>query len=252
MTDPVFHASPEQLATVTAGEELTITGAEARHMMVRRLRSGEALDLVDGAGTRVTCEFVGGTKESVTVRALSVGSVPEATPVLTLVQALAKGDRDLQAAESATELGVDRVIAWQAERSIVRLKAEREAKTMAKWNSTLAAAAKQSRRARWPRLGEPVDTTGLARLIQEESEVLWLVLHESASRSWGSVSRATLAEATSIGVVVGPEGGIGEDELGRLVAAGARPVKLGADVMRASTAGPAALAALCAVTGRWN
>lgn len=252
MTDPVFFADGSELNGASAGEEFVLTSAEARHAVtVRRLQAGETLDLVDGAGKRAACEFLSGEKDTMTVRVVSVTQEPAPAPEFVLVQALAKGDRDLQAAESATELGVDRVIPWQADRSIVRLKPERAAKTLAKWQSTMTAAAKQSRRARWPELGEHVNSSGLASLIQQESGTLWFVLHESSAVSWGGLESHELSGAPSIGVIVGPEGGISEQELDRFVTAGARPLKLGHEVMRASTAGPAALAALCALTGRW-
>lgn len=252
MTDPVFFADPGELSTASAGEEFILTGAEARHAVtVRRLRAGETLDLVDGAGTRASCEFLNGDKDTMTVRVASVTHEPAPATEFILVQALAKGDRDLQAAESATELGVDRVVPWQAERSIVRLKPDRAAKTLAKWQSTMTAAAKQSRRARWPELGEHVNSNGLASLIQRSSSSRWFVLHESSDFFWGGLPSGELSDSGSIGLIVGPEGGISEQELERFVAAGARPLKLGQEVMRASTAGPAALAALCAVTGRW-
>ena len=252
MTDPVFLADSGDLNALRPGDEMELTGAEARHAVtVRRLRAGETLDLVDGTGTRAGCEFVRGDKDSMTVRVLSVLQEPAPATELILVQALAKGDRDLQAAESATELGVDRVIPWQADRSIVRLKADRAAKTMSKWRSTVTAAAKQSRRARWPLVEDHVTSSGLAALIHSSPRTVWFVLHESSEVSWGNLGLDELTGAPSVGVIVGPEGGISEQELERFEQAGARPLKLGSEVMRASTAGPAALAALCALSGRW-
>lgn len=253
MTNPVFHHPGEGLSRARPGELLDVHGPEARHAVtVRRLRAGELLDLVDGHGTRATCTFRDGEKDRMTVAVKSVAREPQPRPLLSLVQALAKGERDLQAVESATELGVSRVVPWQAERSIVRLRAERAAKTMGKWESLLATAAKQSRRATWPELAPWVDTAGLAELIRSEPGTLWLVLHESANVPWSSREVAAWGEQEHVAVVVGPEGGISERELEALCAAGARPVRLGATVMRSSTAGPAALAALSAVLGLWD
>ena len=83
---------------------------------------------------------------------------------LVLVQALAKGDRDELATETATELGIDAVIPWQSERSIVRWKGDRAAKAHAKWQSVVTAAAKQARRAWIPEVRSVVDTgAGLAK-----------------------------------------------------------------------------------------
>lgn len=253
MTNPVFHVPAPELAAAAPGGTLEVTGPEARHAVtVRRLRAGEPLDLVDGRGTRAGCMFTAGDRDRMTVAVDSVTREPVTAPSLTLVQALAKGDRDLQAVESATELGVDRVVAWQAERSIVRLRAERAAKTMAKWEATLASAAKQSRRAHWPELAPWVDTAGLAELVRAEPETLWLVLHESVATPWSTAHAAAWRDRERIAVVVGPEGGISDGELAALQGAGARPVRLGTTVMRSSSAGPAALAALNAVLGFWD
>lgn len=253
MTDPVFFADRGELRAATAGEQFHLTGAEARHAVtVRRLRAGETLELVDGDGTRVACEFLRGEKDAMTVRVTAVAHEPAPATAFILVQALAKGDRDLQAAESATELGVDQVIPWQADRSVVRLKAERAARMLGKWQSTVVAAAKQSRRAHWPELAEHVNSNALAALIHSTPATRWFVLHEAAETAWGTLRTEELNAVGSIGLIVGPEGGISDSELERFTAAGAHTVKLGREVMRASTAGPAALAALCALTGRWS
>ncbi|MFJ4759288.1 16S rRNA (uracil(1498)-N(3))-methyltransferase [Kocuria marina] len=253
MTNPVFHVPAEDLFRAHPGEVLDVAGPEAKHAVtVRRLRAGEALDLVDGHGTRAVCTFDSGAKDRMSVTVHEIHHDAAQQPEFTLVQALAKGDRDLQAAEAATELGVSRVIPWQAERSIVRVHADRAAKLMAKWDSTLAAAAKQSRRARWPERGDWVDTAGLARLIAAEPQMLWLVLHESASPRWSTPGVTRWGDRPRIAVIVGPEGGIGDGELEALCAAGAQPMRLGTTVMRSSTAGPAALAALHAVLGLWD
>lgn len=252
MTNPVFLAGPGQLATAGPGDPLEITGDAARHAVtVRRLRAGETLDLVDGAGTRAVCELTRGEKDTMSVTVLGISHEPAPAPRFTLVQALAKGDRDLQAVESATELGVDRVIPWQAERAVVRLKPERAARTAAKWDSTLTAAAKQSRRSHWPELAPPLTSGALAELIAAEPDTAWYVLHESGSRGWREHT-AAWAAATSLAVIVGPEGGISDAETARFTAAGAEVLSLGPLVMRTSTAGPAALAAFAAGTGRWD
>ena len=253
MTNPVFHHPAEALAGARRGDVVEVHGPEARHAVtVRRLRAGEPVDLVDGAGTRVTGSLLDGEKDRMRVTVEAVTHEPAPAPQLTLVQALAKGDRDLQAVEAATELGVHRVVPWQAERSIVRLRGDRAAKTMAKWESALSAAAKQSRRAHWPALAPWQDTPGLAELVRSEPETLWLVLHESVPTQWSTREAAQWGQWQRIAVLVGPEGGVGEDELQLLRAAGAQPVRLGTTVMRSSTAGPAALAALSAVLGLWD
>ena len=176
---------------------------------------------------------------------------------LVLVQALAKGDRDELAAETATELGIDAVIPWQAERSIVRWKAERAAKAHAKWQSVVTAAAKQARRAWIPEVRAAVDGAGLQAAVAAAD--LAVILHEDAvrpcGRSWrpGCDSAGGAGEAGSreVLLIVGPEGGISPREVTRLCDAGAVTALLGHHVLRSSTAGPAATVLASDILGRW-
>ncbi|MFI7582314.1 16S rRNA (uracil(1498)-N(3))-methyltransferase [Kocuria sp. M1N1S27] len=254
MSLPVFKVEPGRLAGLGPGSVLTVTGPEARHAVtVRRLAPGERLELVDGAGTRVAGELRTGDGDGMEVAVTAVTSEPARRPRLVLAQALAKGDRDLLAVETATELGVDAVVPWQADRSIVRWKKERAAKSHEKWVHTVAAAAKQSRRATWPEVLPLHTTRDLARLLGEPG-TRGLVLHEEARESLAD--RAGRAGAPWDGsdrivLVVGPEGGIAPAEIDVLAAAGARTLRLGPEVLRSSTAGPAALAVLSAGLGRW-
>jgi 16S rRNA (uracil1498-N3)-methyltransferase len=163
-----------------------------------------------------------------------------------LVQALAKGDRDEQAIEAATELGVDEVVPWQAARSIVIWRGERAARSLRKWESVVLAATKQSRRARVPQVSQPANQAAVIRRI--ESAALALVLHEEAERPLAGIELPTSGDVV---LIVGPEGGIAPDELTAFGAAGAVAVRLGPHVLRSSSAGPAALAVLSAA-GRWR
>jgi 16S rRNA (uracil1498-N3)-methyltransferase len=173
---------------------------------------------------------------------------------LVLVQALAKGDRDELAIETATELGIDAVVPWQAERSIVRWKGERAAKAHGKWQSVVTAAAKQARRAWIPEVRDAVDGGGLLKAVQEAG--LAIILHEAARRplrevleSWYRTSSD--ASVREVLLIVGPEGGITPKEVTRLCDAGAVTALLGSHVLRSSTAGPAAVVLASDVLGRW-
>src|SRR5689334_24542629 len=118
--------------------------------------------LADGAGLRVTCAVVAAGRAELELRATEVCREPEPQPRFVLVQALAKGDRDDQAVEAATECGVDEVVPWQAARCIVQWRGERGEKARGKWVATVVAAAKQSRRARVPVVAELATTKALA------------------------------------------------------------------------------------------
>lgn len=259
MSAPVFVDDGGTLAAHATGDTYVLGGPEGRHAaVVQRRRAGERIDVVDGAGTRLhgVVESVDG--HDVHLRVQDVRTEPAPAVVLTLVQALAKGDRDHQAVESAVELGVDAVVPWQADRSVVVWRGPRADKAHAKWQATVLAAVKQSRRAWLPPVNPHVTTRTLAEraraVVAAGGGVL--VLHEEATTALADVALPAAATgqgpAPELLVVVGPEGGIGATELEHLTEAGAVSVRLGPHVLRTSTAGPAALAILCDRLGRWR
>jgi 16S rRNA (uracil1498-N3)-methyltransferase len=243
----LYLVAPGSIAATAPGDVVVLDGAEGRHAAtVRRTRPGERLRVADGAGRVVTGVVEAVERDRLSLRADAVEDVPEASPRLVLVQALAKGDRDDQAIEAATELGVDEVVPWQAARSIVQWRGERGTRARTKWDAVLVAATKQSRRPRRPVLTAAVTTSELAARIASGGTAY--VLHEDAD-----VPLAGLAfpEEGDVLVVVGPEGGIAPAELETLSEAGAVVVRLGDTVLRSSSAGPAALAVLSAAV-RWR
>ena len=180
MTLPLFVVDPALLAGAGEGTAVVLDGPEGRHAAtVRRIAAGEQVMLADGAGLRATCEVVAAGRAQLDLRVVAVTRDAEPQPRLVLVQALAKGDRDDQAIESATELGVDEVVPWQAARSIVQWRGERGDKARRKWESTVLAATKQSRRARTPVVGELATTRALATRIAGAAAAY--VLHEDAT-----------------------------------------------------------------------
>jgi 16S rRNA (uracil1498-N3)-methyltransferase len=102
-------------------------------------------------------------------------------------------------------------------------------------------------RSRIPTLTDPVST---ATLCGREPEATWIVLDPRATTNLTEWF-ATSGKPTTVGVIVGPEGGITDDELARLVSDGAAPVRLDGPILRTSTAGPAAIAAILALSGAW-
>lgn len=236
------------------GERGELSGAEGRHAVtVRRTRVGERLRLGDGHGGLATAEVVEVGRDSLTLRVLDRRRVDPPRPRVTLAQALVKGERGELAVELATEAGVDAVLPWRAARCVARWDdGPRGAKALARWRSTAAAATKQARRAWLPPVGEPVDTAELARRCAALGAAggAALVLHESATLAIRAALEG-LAPLAELLLVVGPEGGVTDEELAELAAAGARPVRLGPQVLRASTAAAVALGAIGALTGRW-
>jgi 16S rRNA (uracil1498-N3)-methyltransferase len=207
---------------------------------------GEQLLVADLTGRTAvtTVEAVDGASLELVVT--MVAEEPPPDPRFVLVQALAKGDRDEQAVEAATEYGVDEVVPWQAARSIVQWRGERGAKARRKWESTAVAAAKQSRRARVPVVADVVTTRSLAE--RAAGAAATYLLHEEATTP---LAAQVLPDRGDVLLVVGPEGGVTPEEVASLEAVGAVAVRLGPTVLRSSSAGPAALAVLNAA-GRWR
>jgi RNA methyltransferase, RsmE family len=226
-----------------AGSVVTLTGDEARHAItVARVRVGERLSLGDGEGVVVSGPVRTVGRDELTLEVESVERHEPARPELWLGQALAKGDRDELAVQAATELGVSGVIPWAAERSVSRWEGPKAAKGRDRWASIVREASKQSIRPFVPAV-EPVATT--AALAQLPGQVLVLVPGADVA-----LTEVEL-DPTRVTLVVGPEGGTAPRELETLVAGGATPVRLGVEVLRTSTAGPAAIAVLNARLGRW-
>lgn len=237
----------DSLADVVPGSLVEVTGDEAHHAVaVRRLREGEPVVLTDGLGTSATGEVAATGKRVFSVRVGTVDHDPRPEPAITVVQALPKGERGELAVEVLTEVGVDRIVPWAASRSVAVWKGERAVKSHAKWQATAREAAKQSRRSWLPTVSPLASTADLASLVAEAD--LAVVLHEDATAALSAVDAPASGR---IVVVVGPEGGIAPDELAALAESGAVSVRLGAEVLRTSTAGVVAVAALLARTGRW-
>lgn len=238
------HLVPS-LAGVDAGSTVVVEGAEAHHAVaVRRLAVGEAVLLTDGAGHVATCEVSATGKARLEVRVLSVSAEPAPVPEVAVVQALPKGDRGELAVELLTEVGVARIVPWAASRSVAVWRGDRAARSLAKWQAIAREAAKQARRAWFPEVSPLASTQDVVALLADAP--LALVLHEEAA----DPLPAELPDRVVL--VVGPEGGLSPDELAAFSEAGARPVRLGAEVLRTSTAGVAAVAALLARTPRWR
>ena len=239
-----FYLS-ETATDAVVGSTVAVTGSEARHAVtVGRLRVGERMSVGDGHGLIAGGVVTRVTDESFEVAVESTRFEEAPRPAIWLAQALAKNDRDELAIQAATELGVDGVIPWAAGRSIVKWEGAKVRKHEDRWASILREASKQSVRHRVPELRPLASTAALARLGDE----FQLVVLETSSDLRLSALPGT---GRDLLVIVGPEGGIAPAELARLTAAGASVVSLGTNILRTSTAGPAAIAVLGVALGRW-
>lgn len=232
------------------GELAVVDGDEGFHAAnVRRIRPGEELDLADGAGTVAHCTVEDATKGRLTARIADRRRVEQPRPLVTIVQALPKSERSELAIELATEVGADAFVAWQASRCVARWDGPAKVdKGLRRWRAVARAAARQSRRAYIPAVEGLVSTRELVASTRSAPDGTVLVLHESATLALSAVD---VAKADALTLVVGPEGGISDDELAALTEAGALAVRLGPTVLRTSTAAAVALGALGALTQRW-
>ncbi|CAL9446388.1 16S rRNA (uracil(1498)-N(3))-methyltransferase [Streptomyces sp. enrichment culture] len=249
MTAPVFvvdSLTPRDLP----GGEYVVDGPEGRHAVsVKRLRAGEDVVLTDGRGhwAEGVVKAAEGKDRLVVAELDQVHEEPPEQPRITVVQALPKGDRGELAVETMTEVGVDAIVPWAASRCITQWKGERGLKALGKWRATAREAGKQSRRVRFPDVADAATSKQVASLLADADFAA--VLHESGD---APLSAAELPASGDIVLVVGPEGGVSPDELALFAEAGAHPYRLGCSVLRTSTAGTAATAALLTRTGRWS
>jgi 16S rRNA (uracil1498-N3)-methyltransferase len=229
-----------------------LEGDEGHHAAaVRRIRVGERLLLGDGAGELADCVVEEAGKHSLGARVVTRWTAVPAQPPVTVVQAIPKAERSELAIELATEAGADCFVAWQAARCVARWDGPRAEKGLRRWRAVARSAARQSRRAFIPGIDGVVSTAELVARIRDDiaGGAVVLALHESATVPF---VEHQVAQAASVTLIVGPEGGIADDEIAALTGAGAHAVRLGPTVLRTSTAAAVALGALGVLTSRWD
>ncbi|WP_246846889.1 16S rRNA (uracil(1498)-N(3))-methyltransferase [Corynebacterium sp. sy039] len=237
---------------VSVGEQITLSGAEGRHAVsVKRIKPGETIELIDGVGTRAQVEVsaVSGKEQlSGVVLAYEYQELPALQ--VSVVQALPKSERSELAVDLLTQGGADEILAWQAHRCIAKWQGAKTHKAVLKWQQSAIAAAKQSRRAHIPKVSGPFSTTEIIDYLSVAGRFdMVVVLHEEATVAFRSLE---FGESGRVALIIGPEGGITDQELEQFHAAGATSIKLGAEVLRTASAGMVALAAIGARSSRWS
>lgn len=231
----------EDLPT-TVGARYEFDSEDAHHAIkVLRIAAGEIFNLSDGKGSwsRVSVDNV--NKKSMTVTVLETGFEEALVQHFTIVQAIPKGDRIKESIEMCTEGGADRIVMWKAARSIGRADEKIE-----KLQNTAREASKQSRRFRIPEVAGVATTEDI---IDEIAKVdLALVFHESATTT---ISQVAVPGVTKVAIIIGPEGGLTDEEVTTFAAAGAKVVLMGRPILRSAHAGLAALAAVNTALSVW-
>jgi len=210
------------------------------------MERGERADLTDGAGHLAECVVTAASAGVLQLTVLARRRQARPDPALTVIQAIAKGDRAEQAVEIMTEVGVDVMVPWQAERCVAQWRGDRADRGVARWRAAAVQAAKQSRRAWFPEITEPAGTAAAAERVRAAD--LALLLDPEAP---ASLAGTVIPAHGSIVLIVGPEGGISPAESDVLGAAGATGVRLGPTVLRASSAGAVAAGLVLARSPRW-
>ncbi|MFM8842931.1 MAG: 16S rRNA (uracil(1498)-N(3))-methyltransferase [Actinomycetota bacterium] len=224
--------------------DVSLVGDEAHHAAtVTRVKLGDELLLTDGRGVSAHVKVSIIEKKSVTCVVISREIREPSLTRLTVVQALTKGDRARETIELLTEAGVDEIIPWSAQRSIGQWKDDAQFK----WTSWAREATKQSRR-NWIPVISPMQNTSSLTNAASEHDCL-LVFHEGSKMKLSQVLQGKSYKKVLL--VIGPEGGLTEEEVHAFVAAGGVVVGMGLPVFRSAHAGAAALAAVQTALGIW-
>jgi 16S rRNA (uracil1498-N3)-methyltransferase len=229
---------------INDGSTQTLDNDDAYHAIkVLRLKLGEVIKISDGVKKWVSGSIIESSKKELTISISERGDFEEKKPELVLVQAVTKSERNKEMLELAIEAGVDRIIPWQAERSISKWQSD----SAQKWEIGIKEACKQARQVRLPKLMPMLTTAGIVQLLSKDARII--VFHESASEKF---TQLQLPESlASIYLVIGPEGGISQSELSIFENGGSKIVRLGETVLRSAHAGFAAISAVQTKLGRW-
>jgi 16S rRNA (uracil1498-N3)-methyltransferase len=229
---------------INDGSTQTLDKDDAHHAIkVLRLKLGEVIKISDGVKKWVSGSIIEISKKELTISISERGDFEEKKPELVLVQAVTKSERNKEMLELAVEAGVDRIIPWQAERSISKWQSD----SAQKWEIGIKEACKQARQVRLPKLMPMLTTAGVVQLLSKEARII--VFHESAGEKFAQLQ---LPESlASIYLVIGPEGGISQSELSKFENGGSKIVRLGETVLRSAHAGFAAISAVQTKLGRW-
>lgn len=226
-----FFVAPEQFSDGM----VRITGEDARQIrVVLRLQPGDEIGVLDGSGREFCCVLEMVCKGEAFARVGEWVSLDvEPKMHITVVQSLAKGDKIEQVIQHGTEIGVSRFVLVQTERSVLKLSGEREKSRVYRWQRIAKEAAEQAHRAIVPVI-EGVTSLQRALETMADTDILTLHPHGSAPSLAEWMRRNPLSRRVAF--IVGPEGGLTDDEVALCARHGATSVSLMPRILRTETA----------------
>jgi len=229
----------------TVGQIYTFDNEDALHAIrVLRTGPGEIFWLSDGDGTFSTVKAIEVAKKSMQCEVIESEFQEPLDIEYTVIQALPKGDRLKACAQLLTEAGADRLVFWSSTRSIGKAD-----KTLDKLDVTVREASKQARRFRIPEIVGPLTT---AQVIDEIARTdIAFLFHESATRKLSAISAPASPAVKKALIIIGPEGGITDEELEAFTSSGAKIALMGRPIFRSAHAGIAGLAAVQTLLKSW-
>jgi 16S rRNA (uracil1498-N3)-methyltransferase len=224
------------------GQIYIFDNEDALHAIrVLRTGPGEVFWLSDGKGSFSTVKAIEVAKKSMQCEVLESEFQEPLDIEYTVIQALPKGDRLKACAQLLTEAGADRLVFWSSARSIGKAD-----KTLDKLDVTVREASKQARRFRIPEIVGPLTT---AQVIDEIARTdIAFLFHESATSKLSAITAPKVAKAL---IIIGPEGGITDEELEAFTSSGAKIALMGRPIFRSAHAGIAGLAAVQTLLKSW-
>lgn len=240
---PRFFVSTPIARADTFPRTLALDEHASMHLRVLRLHEDESVTLFDGVGGEFDARVVSiGKREVIVELSAHHATERESTLEITLVQALATGDKMDWIIQKATELGVTAIQPIQTQRATAKLNADRAEKRALHWQGVVTAACEQCGRNHLPKINPVMDFSAWLRKPSSSPRVM---LHPNAPRGAWSKVHAPVA------IIVGPEGGFAQDEIFDAERAGVTLASFGVRVLRTETAGLAAITALQTAAGEW-
>ena len=223
---------------------VTITGQDATHISkVLRHNAGDIITLCDGEGTDFSAQITDCTKDSVVLEITdTIPCTAEPGVLVTLFQGLPKQGKMDYIIEKCTELGISRIVPVSMKRSVVKIEDKKsEAKKLERWRKIAQESVKQCGRGKIPEITE-VMTTDEAIRFSATLDITIAAYENEKEVSLKSVLEKHTPE--SIGIFIGPEGGLDDKEIDKIKAAGIPAVTLGKRILRTETAGHTVLGAI--------